>query len=393
MWPSEWVTLEVWTDELQARGDPLGEIVALHLRAEQRRRAGGADEAAALHDRAEALRLDHVEALLGPLVGELPRLRLRWRGGLVRAIHLDPPPDLERPRPRLVLSVFDELLRRPVMRYLDDLHVELREFDDEVERGLLAILAARGCQARPRRLVLGGMPRRFRRIQGFWGPPEPARWGHLGPELIAEPATRGLTWLLRWGQIQSLPWAPGDHGSRLQALERELEQPWTPRRERTLGRALWDTSLRVRRRLITALPELPDEAAPLLLPVLAMSSDNRLSRELGELLPRSLTRLSAKPAWVAAVAENFSAADPWVATWLGGVSRRSRAAAGLAGPRLRAMIRRLPPGPTRASLRRAAIAIGGEDPEHGEQPFDPWAIEDETIAELLSKMGERRRAG
>src|SRR5690606_28625331 len=107
---------------------------------------------------------------------------------------------------------------------------------------------------------------------------------------------------------------------------------WTPAHASLLGRALWDTSERVRRRMIIAVPELPDEAASLLPALLAIDLDGH--RMFGDLLERTLTRLSTRPTWVAALAENFYRCEPWVATWLAAVSRRSRAQAELAIPRM-----------------------------------------------------------
>ena len=387
VWPDEREALSVWADRQLAAGHPLGEIVALNLRAREYADAGDAVRAAELCARAEARRIDHAEELLGPLVGELPRLRLRWHMGLVRAVHLDPRlPRTPQPRPRLILEVLAQLLRRPALRFVDDLQLHVPEYDDELERGLLVEIGDDSCEARPRRLILGSMARRFRMVQVYSGPRARARHGRLRLDQIEAPAERGLTWLVRWGGVQSLPWAPGDHGSRLQALERLLAGPWSASVERKLGRAMWDTSLRVRRRLIEALPDLPSGAAPLLLAALAVEVDARA--ELIPTLERALMRASTRPEWVAAIADNFAAEEHWVALWLGGVSRRSRDAANRAKPRLRSMLGRVSPGPRESALRRALIALGGSDPTL--QGIRPDEYEDETIAELLAKIGDRR---
>ncbi|NVB42017.1 hypothetical protein G6O69_29595 [Pseudenhygromyxa sp. WMMC2535] len=393
MWPNEREALSVWADRQLSAGAPLGEIVALHLRARERSadttRTDAAihEEVFALRARAERLRLEHAEALLGPDLGELPeRLRLRWSMGLVRSVYVDARPrDYERPRPLLVLDLLTQLLRQPALRFVDELHVDTPEYDDALERGLLAALGEASCPSRPRRLILGAMPRRFRVIQSLAASPGRARYGPLQRDQLEAPAAAGLTWLIRWGQIQALPWASGDAGSRLQALERALAGPWSPAHERQLGRAMWDTSVRLRQRLFQALPTLPDDAAPLLLPALAIALDAQ--PPLAAVLERSLTRVSARPSWVAGVADNFGVHEPWVPRWLTGVSRVSRQAAARACPRLRAMLtRRIPPHHER-NLRRDLGALE----RWSTQALEAAPFEDESVAELIAKIGDGPR--
>src|SRR5690606_17657816 len=143
--------------------------------------------------------------------------------------------------------------------------------------------------ARPRRLILGRMPRRFRVIRPHSARPKirsrrptrPPGYERDADSAIATLAARSSTWVIREGDVQSLPWAAGDRGSRLQQLERLLAGPWTPAHASLLGRALWDTSERVRRRMIIAVPELPDEAASLLPALLAIDLDGH--RMFGDL--------------------------------------------------------------------------------------------------------------
>lgn len=118
------------------------------------------------------------------------------------------------------------------------------------------------------------------------------------------------------------------------------------------------------------------------------------ARVFGDLTQRCATRIAAeRPSWVASVAETFSLHEPWVAVWLAGLGRRSQSAARRAIPRVRAMIRRLsaPDATTRAyhltSLMRALDRFGESEPAEFEHPSD-----DETIAELLAKLGKRRGA-
>ncbi|EDM78721.1 hypothetical protein PPSIR1_12088 [Plesiocystis pacifica SIR-1] len=392
MWPGERESLAVWADQRMAAGDAVGEIVALHLRAGPELAPADREELLA---RAEQLRLRHAESLLGPLVGELPRLRLRWQYGVIRGISLDRPSTQrsagsERPRPRLVLEVMCQLLRRPALAFLDDLQLDLGEYDDELELGLLAELGSERCHARPRRLILGGMPRRFRDVHGLAqrGPAQAARHAredHLHADLLAPATARGLTWFCRWGRPQSLPWTPGDAGSRVQALHRLLGQPWTEGLERALGCAMWDTSVAVRRDLFFALDDLPDAAAPLWLAALAIEGDIR--HGLRPVLERGLTRVSGRPAVVAAIAQNFAASEPWVATWLGGVSIKSRARAQLAAPRIEAML----DGPVgrhgRGVFERSLVALSRRAAKDAGASGRGGALE-ESIAELLDKRGD-----
>jgi hypothetical protein len=385
VWPGEREALAVWADELQTQGEALGELIATYLRADDIRRHGDAERAAALASEAERLRISMAQQLLGPAVGELSRLRLRWQYGVVRAIHLDRSPDPD-PAPQVVLEVVVKLLRRPVTRFLDQLHLEAVAPDIRFARALLDELARGECVARPRRVLLGRMPGHVRRLFPFeapWSTP----WH--GPGLLKTLADRGLTWLGRWGWIQALPWTTGDHGSRLQQLEHMLDGPWQPSHGSAITQALWDTSLRVRRRALAALPELGDEAAPALLAALAIARDSQ--RTFGDLVERSVTRIAAtRPSWVAAVAEEFSLAEPWVARWLAGVGRSARPAARRAVPRIEAMLGRLARVTASHDYRAHGLRLALE---HFGGPGSPPAIaEDETIAELVDRHTELRRA-
>ncbi|WP_146662469.1 hypothetical protein [Enhygromyxa salina] len=390
----------MWADQLQAQGEPLGELVTVSLRVDEVRRIDPhTAKLATLEVEAEQLRLSLAEQLLGPGVGELPQLRLRWQHGVVRAIHLDLDlaPGRDLPRPQVIVEVIGALLQRPALRFVDQLHLgALMPDQREAAHELLRALTLPACQARPRRVVLGRMPGQFRRL--LRGDPRPrladaadraAYRPPLSRELLEAVAAAGVTWLIWFGHVQSLPWTRGDHGARLQKLEVLLGQPWSPAHGRPLERAIWDTSSRIRRRILAALPSLGDEMAPALLAALAVSLDPR--RSFGDVVERSLTRAASEhPSWVAGVAQNFSDDEPWVAGWLSGLGRRSRGATQSAIPRIAAMLRRGIGTPfdgdyRGTGLRRALHSFGvPADAPHAA------SLEDETLAELLEKIGAQR---
>ena len=74
----------------------------------------------------------------------------------------------------------------------------------------------------------------------------------------------------------------------------------------------------VRRRVIEAIPSLPDDAAPLLLPLLAINVD--VHRLFGDLVQQAVAHAATRPTWVRAVAQNYRAGEPWVTTWLKSIS-------------------------------------------------------------------------
>jgi hypothetical protein len=398
VWPSEREALAVWADELQARGDRLGELIATSMRAEQMsasrsdpagdpQRVLEPDEATDIARAAETARLDAIEQLLGPAIGELPRLRLRWQLGVVRGLYLDTMRG-PHPSPQLVLEVVGKLLRRPVLRFLDDLHLEALVPDTGIERALFDQLNSPEVVARPRRIVLGPMPLSFRQQLPMRRRLVPLQRWNVPPESLESATARGLIWYGIWGHVLTLPWAAGDHGSRLQQLERLLARPWTDALAAPIAASVWDTSLAIRRRTLEALPSLPDALARALPSVLAL--DLHGARVFGDAAQSCAARIAAeRPRWVASLAETFSLHEPWVAVWLAGLGNRSQPAARIAIPRIRAMIRRLSKTEHRpyhiASLTRALDNFGEPGPVELEAPSD-----DETIAELLTKLGKHR---
>jgi hypothetical protein len=211
----------------------------------------------------------------------------------------------------------------------------------------------------------------------------------LPPELFESAIERGVTWYGLWGQVQTLPWAAGDHGSRVQQLERLLERPWTDSLTVPITASLWDTSLVVRRRTLDALPSLPDAVAPALRSVLAL--DLHGAAVFGDAASRCAARIAAdRPNWVTCIAETFSLHEPWVALWLSGLGPDRQPQARRAIPRIHAMLRRISTSGDNHYFRigvlaRALRAFG--EPRRTE--LDPPS-DDETIAELLSKLGKHR---
>lgn len=385
MWPGEREIVAVWADELQARGDRLGDVIALHLRADQI----GADAGRAEIVRAaEALRLDSIETLLGPGIAELPRLRLRWQLGVVRGVYLDATAHAAHPPAPLVLEVIAKLLRRPVFRFLDDLQLEATVPDAGFERALFDELCSRDVVARPRRIVLGTMPRSFRQQ---WPMPMQERMvkrRYVEREQYESAVARGLSWYGPWVGVLALPWARGDKGERAHKIDRLLAQPWSDAHAGPIAASVWDTSLKVRRCALEALPLLPDAVARALPSVLAL--DLHGARVFGDLARICVNRIAAeRPQWVAGVAENFSSNEPWVPLWLAGLGA-NRQLARRTVTRIRSMLQRLRTTNDNRDFRisrlKHALARFGE----------PFAIEfgepteDETIAELLTKLGRHR---
>lgn len=315
MWPGEHEELIVWADRLLADGDPLGQLVALGLRVEQLRdsAADPRDADALFGELADAIERNG-EALLGPFVSE-PALELEWKYGVVRALTLNDLPSTPWSELR---DGFAELVQRPVMRFVDHLHIA-RPTGWQIkntELELLELLAHPSSVARPRQIIFGPIARRFRLLRPLQDP-----WGRRMmkrndpfAERVKALVGRGVTWLSFQGANVSLPWANGEPTERLRALEQLLASPWTAQHTTRIACALWDTSLRVRRRVLEAFPSFPDEAAPLLLPLLAINVDGH--RIFGDLAQRAVAHAATRPAWVHAVAQNYRDCEPWVPQWL-----------------------------------------------------------------------------
>jgi hypothetical protein len=311
VWPGEHEELTVWADRLLTDGEPLGQLVALGLRVEQLRHSGAdpRDVDALFEELAEMIERN-AEALLGPLASE-PKLELEWQYGVVRALTLG---DQTSTSWSELCDGLAELVQRPVMRFLDHLHI-VNTIDPPAELQLLELLAHPSSVIRPRRIIFGAMPKRFRLLRPL---EDRHRMSKLLFNRYAKPVReliqRGLTWMILQHVNLALPWTTGEASERVRALEQLLASPWTPQHTPLLGCALWDTSLRVRRRVIEAIPTLPDEAAPLLLPLLAINVDGH--HLFSELVQRAVAHAATRPAWVHAVAQNYRDCEPWVANWL-----------------------------------------------------------------------------
>jgi uncharacterized protein (TIGR02996 family) len=121
----------VYSDWLQERADPLGELIALGVAAE-----GGDPSASARFER--HLRA-HEERFLGPLAGRLPpELTLRWRYGLVHGIEASWAVEAKRWRQLLELRVCEHLHR---------LRVSLRGSSGPALSDLLSALGARAARS------------------------------------------------------------------------------------------------------------------------------------------------------------------------------------------------------------------------------------------------------
>ena len=344
VWPGESQALVVWADELQAQGEPLGQLVAASLRAEELYRQARMKpelraQAEAFAREVEALRVRLAPTLLGPALDELPRVRLCWQHGLVRGLFIDHHPSAPEPRTQQVCEGLAELLTRPVLSKLDQigLDLDLVQHESGHLHELFTSIYSERALARPRRLVLGRLPRSFLRVRKQ--PRMSMRRSRLSlhSDTLADGQSLGLSWLMLWGEVQALPWSRGDAGTRLQNLRRCLAGPCSPAIARRLACALWDTSLRVRRELFEALPELPDSAAPLLRGALALAPNGR--RIYGDALERCLTRVAAqRPTWVTAIGEEMTRDEPWIARWLAGVGRRTRPEAEAAIPQIEACL-------------------------------------------------------
>jgi hypothetical protein len=329
----------VWADQLQAAGERLGGLIGLGLRADQLCREALEPE---LADAVAAELADAIdqqaEALLGRFA-HTPGIEFEWQLGVVRAVTVGQVHTLDTDQ---LLDGLAELVRRPALRYLDHLHINSPQLDaPKQHRAILERLAEPDVIARPRRLVLGSMPCRFRVVRTFFRPysrPGAHFLDHHLAALVTALSQRGLTWFVYERCSWGVRWVTDNSTDRLQALDQLLASAWTPAHVDRLAWALWDSSLRVRRRVIEAIPELPDDAAPLLLPLLAIQVDGH--RIHGDWVDRAVARASARPAWVRMVADNWRCTEPWVATWLSTIEPDGRAEAVAALPRMREQLAR-----------------------------------------------------
>ncbi len=338
--------LSVWADELQVRGQPLGEVITTSLMLDAKSGGIETDEVRALRARVFELEAEVSRPMVEDVLGGFPELEPTWEHGMVVALRVVDHP-LGRRLGQQALDSLHRLLRLPVARFLRCLRVDARELDwTPIHREVPAMLTEPDVVARPWMVVLGAPPRHMRRrspptVLDLRGP------GH-GPaerfETFVDPQ-RGLRSLFLDTVRVELPWHQGDKGTRRRAAERltaaRLDDPTALTR---LARALWDPSLRVRLTILDALPLLGVHAAALVPELLLV--------ERGELewvtrVREVLDTLGRNPAIVEAVARNFTADQTRCAGWLAAspllVARR-------AAPRIETML--ADPRPIEAWARR-----------------------------------------
>ncbi|HVI03784.1 MAG TPA: hypothetical protein VM869_34060, partial [Enhygromyxa sp.] len=202
--------MTVWADRLLADGHPLGQLVALGLRVEQLRLTGSDPTAVEQLDEELADLIErNSETLLGPIASE-PAIELEWQYGVVRALTI-----VSRPyRPWSELrDGFAELVRQPAMRFVDHLHLArplgwriTNPDGPEAELGLLDLLAHPSSVIRPRRIVFGHMPKRFRLLRTMDERPRMAKLDDVYEQRVRKLLERGLLWMIYDGMTVALPW-------------------------------------------------------------------------------------------------------------------------------------------------------------------------------------------
>jgi hypothetical protein len=322
--------LSVWADQLQAQGEALGELVTTSLLLESR---GGPDteETRALRARVFDLETEICRPMVDEVFGGFPELEPTWEHGMVVALRVVDHP-LGRRLGQRALDSLHRLLRLPVAQFLRYLRVDARELDwTPIHREVPAMLIEADVVARPWVVVLGAPPRHMRRRS-------PARVLDVGGALEnLIDVQRGLRSLFLDTVRVELPWHRGDKGTRQRAAGRlssaimngRLDDPSNLTR---LARALWDPSLRVRLRVLDALPLLGVHAAAFVPELLLVE---RGQFEWVTRVREVLDTLSRNPAIVEAVALNFTADQTRCAGWL---AASPLAVARRAAPRIEGML-------------------------------------------------------
>lgn len=321
--------LAVWADQLQAGGEPLGELVATSLLLEARGSGPDSEATRALRGRVFALQ----NQVCGPVVEDVfagfPELEPTWEHGMVIALRVVDHP-LGRRLGQRALDSLHRLLRLPIARFLRYLRVDARELDwTPIHREVPAMLVEPDVVARPWVVVLGAPPRHMRRRS-------PTRVLDVGGALeMLTDVRRGLRSLFLDTVRVELPWHRGDKGTRRRAAVRlgKLGGPVDdPQQLTRLARALWDPSLRVRLQALDALPLLGVHAAALVPELLLVE---RGQFEWVTRVREVLDTLSRNPALVEAVALNFTADQTRCAGWL---AASPLAVARRAAPRIEGML-------------------------------------------------------
>jgi hypothetical protein len=322
--------LSVWADQLQARGEALGELVTTSMLLESRGQSD-TEESRALRARVFDLETEVCRPMVDDVFGGFPELEPTWEHGMIVALRVVDHP-LGRRLGQRALESLHQLLRLPVARFLRYLRVDARELDwTPIHREVPAMLVEPDVVARPWIVVLGAPPRHMRRRS-------PTRVLDVGDSLATlVDMRRGLRSLFLDTVRVELPWHRGDKGTRRNAADRlnkatldgRLDDPTTLTR---LARALWDPSLRVRLQVLDALPLLGVHAAALVPELLLVE---RGQFEWVTRVREVLDTLSRNPAIVEAVALNFTADQTRCAGWL---AASPLAVARRAAPRIESML-------------------------------------------------------
>jgi hypothetical protein len=328
--------LSVWADQLQARGEALGELVATSLLLESRslesRGSPDTEEIRALRSRVFDLETEVCRPMVDEVFNGFPELEPTWEHGMVVALRVVDHP-LGRRLGQRALDSLHRLLRLPVARFLRYLRVDARELDwTPIHREVPAMLIEPDVVARPWVVVLGAPPRHMRRRS-------PVRVLDIGGALERLiDVRRGLRSLFLDTVRVELPWHRGDKGTRQLAAGRigtpglgpaRLDDPINLTR---LARALWDPSHRVRLRVLDTLPLLGVHAAAMVPELLLVE---RGQFEWVTRVREVLDTLSRNPAIVEAVAMNFTADQTRCAGWL---AASPLAVARRAAPRIEGML-------------------------------------------------------
>ncbi len=338
MWsPRERDDLLVWADELQARGDAWGELIATSLAHELAVATGELSQAEQLAAALRALEREVRDPMLAPLLDDAPEIEPIWQHGALVGLRIV---DRSRERGDLLLERLAALVRLPAARFLAWLRVDAwaPKFRAVHER-VPELLLATGVVARPRVIVLGSPPRHVRRNEKL-----SAHWRIRDFDAFERELSeleRGIYSLFCESARVLLPWAVGDKGSRQRAFEQlatRLRTSPTELDRTRLARALWDPSLRVRLAALDLLAELHDDAARFV-PELVLIQ--RGAPEWCDRARELLARLAQDPAIVERVADNFVAEQAPVVRWLAGANPVGRRAV----PRIRAMLRHPPARP------------------------------------------------
>jgi hypothetical protein len=306
---SEREELAVWADQLQQRGDPWGELIATS----QALASACEPHTDSLHARLAELQRELVEPRVGALLRDHASLiHPIWAHGMLMGLILQPTERTPTATMERAVERAAELLRLPVARSLWFLQIDPWPGGDAptITRSATAELLAPEIVARPRVIVFG---RPYLSYPGS------------DSDVVQRLGTvdRGVVELVIYGVRQLLPWAPGDKGSRFQAMQRlraRVRAHGLSARDRTLlARALWDRSQRVRIAGLDCLAELGRDAAVFVPELVSVQPKDQRWLARRDSLLRELIVL---PGLVEYVRDNFTPEQAHVLAWLEGITGR-----------------------------------------------------------------------